>query len=269
MANHLKIDSRHKMCVRLLSPLLCALMTGLCSGQDVARPPSASATPAVHDDLAEAIKEVNGGNYAYVDQIVKAAGEKESVPILQNLFSQSQAPITKCFIASKLIKLGNGDEVYWNYLAGMAREALDSDIPNFPVYDENGKAIKGKISPEFEAWAKAQKISGGPWAEDQFYGPMLPLGLLGGTGDTRAIPLLRRGLLARNYLIEAMSAGGLARLKDKDSIPLIVEACKRAPAEAASAIATALLQFKDPEAQAAAEPFLPEDLVRALHDEKR
>jgi hypothetical protein len=188
---------------------------------------------------------------------------------LQNVFSQSQSTLTKCFIARKLIKLGNNDEVYWNYLAGVAREALDSDIPDWFAYDENGKAIKGKISPEFEAWAKAQKTSGGPWAEDQFYGPMLPLGLLASTGDPRAVPLLRSGLLARNYLIEAASAGGLAELRDKDSIPLIVEACKRAPADDAGAIAMALLQFNDPEAQDAAEPFLPANVVDALHHAQR
>lgn len=268
MSDHLKIDSRHKMRLLMMMPLSCALVTGLCRTQEAAKPPGPPAGPAVHDDLKEAIAEVQGGDYAYVDQIIKVAGEKYSVPILQNLFSQSQSTMTKCFIASKLIKLGDSDEVYWNYLARMARETLDSDIPDLPAYDENGKAIKGKISPEFEAWAKAQKDSGGPWAEDQLYGPMLPLGLLAGTGDPRAIPLLRRGLLARSYLMEAASAMGLAELKDKDSIPLIVEACKRAPTDAAGAIAMALLQFNDPEAQVAAEPYLPEEMVRTLHGEK-
>jgi hypothetical protein len=62
---------------------------------------------------------------------------------------------------------------------------------------------------------------------------------------------------------------GLVTLKDRDSIPLVVEACKRAPPAAAVAIAFSLLEFHDAEAQSAAEPYLPPDLVKALHEGKK
>jgi hypothetical protein len=64
MADRLKTESRHKMYLRLLLLFGCTLMTGLCSGQEAAKPPSVTTSPAVHDDLEEAINEVQGGNYA-------------------------------------------------------------------------------------------------------------------------------------------------------------------------------------------------------------
>lgn len=268
MPDSLKIDSRRKMCLRLFLPLWCALVAVPCGAQDAAKPPTDQVRPAVQDDLKNAINEVRGGDYAYVDQIVEDAGEKDSDHILQSLFAENPDAETKCIIASALIKVGNRDDRYWSYLVSRARDSLDIDIPNPVSFGEDGKEIKGKISPEFDKWAKSQENTDEPWAKDPFFGPMLPLGLLGGTGDPRAIPLLRRGLLARSYLIEAVAAEGLAELHDKDSIQLILDACKRAPADAAFGIAMMLLQFNDPEAQAAAEPFFPKDLVQKLHDQQ-
>jgi hypothetical protein len=45
--------------------------------------------------------------------------------------------------------------------------------------------------------------------------------------DPRGIPLLRKALESPYREIVAAGADGLARADDKDSIPLIVEACKR------------------------------------------
>src|SRR5260370_39289585 len=72
-----------------------------------------------------------------------------------------------------------------------------------------------------------------------------PVGLLALTGDPRAVPLLRRALWSPNYMIEIMGAMGLAKIQDKESIPWIIEACRRAPAEAAAVIAESLIYFDD------------------------
>lgn len=58
-------------------------------------------------------------------------------------------------------------------------------------------------------------------------------------------------------MIQAVAASSLADLHDNASIPMIINACRRAPADAASAIARALLDFNDPEAQRAAKEFRP------------
>jgi hypothetical protein len=219
------------------------------------------------ESLTAAINEVKGGNFAYVDQVEKEAGGDRAIPILRDLFRETRDPTTQDYIASKLVSLGEKDDVYWDFVMGQARGVVESGAPSPFLFDEHGKAIQGKVSPEFVAWAKTHYTSADP------LGPMydfpVKLGLLAKTGDSRAIPLLRRGLLAPNYLIESSAAMGLVILKDKESVPLILEACKRAPAEAASAIAISLLEFHDPEVQHAAEPYLNKDLVDALHQQKK
>lgn len=219
-----------------------------------------------HDNLTAAIDELKGGDFAYVDQVVKEAGEERAIPILRDLFRQTQDATAKDYIASKLVSLGEKDNTYFEFVLGEAREAIESGAPSPLLFDEHGNTVKG-ISPEFAAWAKAH------YSPDDPLGPMydfpVKLGLLAKTGDSRAIPLLRRGLLAPNYLIESSAAMGLVMLKDKDSVPLILEACKRAPADAASAIAMSLLEFHDPEVQAAAELYLNKAMVEALHRPKK
>ena len=97
-------------------------------------------------------------------------------------------------------------------------------------------------SPEFIAWAKAHNVT-----TDSAMGTMYQLSInvlfLAETGDPRGIPLLRRALSAPSFLIQAAAAKGLALIQDKDSIPLIIEACKRSPS-GSLAIAESLCVFR-------------------------
>jgi hypothetical protein len=144
---------------------------------------------------------------------------------------------------------------------------LESDAPDFMRHDSQGKSLPGP-SPEFEAWVKAHNLDPTGLGEDSFY--VLPgkVAFLGWSRDPRAIPLLRRALLSPNYQIEIAAALGLAEIGDKDSIPLIIEACKRAPADAAAAIAQALVYFDDPAAQRAVDQFIPKDRATIYRDAK-
>lgn len=65
-----------------------------------------------------------------------------------------------------------------------------------------------------------------------------------------------------------MLASGLAELQDKDSIALIIEACERAPAEAARVIAESLVYFDDPDAQRAVDQYIPKERAKILRDAK-
>jgi len=53
----------------------------------------------------------------------------------------------------------------------------------------------------------------------------------------------------------------LAKLRDKDSIPLIIEAGRTMPQGGALFVASALLFFDDPRAQSAAEIFISDKQV--------
>jgi len=235
----------------------CALLSAAALGQSERPQPGT---------IADAIREVKGGNYAYVREITRLAGSEKAIPILEDLFAHAENADTKPWIASELVKLGDKDNTYWQFVAKLATEELEDGPPDFLKFDQDGKGSAGP-SPEFLAWAKAHDLA----PQALTYEAVMPIkfGMLVATRDPRAIPLLRRGLLAPNHLLEAIAALGLVELKDRDSIPLIVEACKRAPKDAAGAIAMSLLRFHDAEAQAAAEPYLPEVLVKKLHEEKQ
>lgn len=135
-------------------------------------------------------------------------------------------------------------------------------MPRTPAkFDADGKLVPG-VSPEFADWAKAHNMSVDSAVNDAAL--LLPSAvlLLGETRDPRAIPLFRRGLDSPNFMIQADAASSLADLHDRASIPMIIEACRRAPADAAFAIAPALLDFDDPEAQRAANQFRPAKALR-------
>jgi HEAT repeat protein len=120
--------------------------------------------------------------------------------------------------------------------------------------------------PEFEAWAKTQNLSPTELGEDYVY--LLPgeVAFLGWSRDPRAVPLLRQALLSPNYQIEIAAALGLAEIGNDESIPLIINACSKAPRDAAAAIAQALVYFDEPAAQRAVDQYIPAEAARVYRD---
>ena len=216
------------------------------------------------EKIADAIESVKQGNFslATIEQIAEA-NAVQSVPALKERFALSQDADTKTKIADALVRLGENDDIYWNYLIEQATAAVKNDIPSPTVFDARGAVVRGEVSPEFIAWTKAHNVSAESAAET-VYGLPRRVAFLAETGDPRGIPLLRQGLQSPNYLIAAMSAKGLAVIMDKSSIPLIIEACKRAPSESAIAIADSLIYFDDAQAQEAADRYLPKEYAQAM-----
>jgi len=92
--------------------------------------------------------------------------------------------------------------------------------------------------------------------------------IVGDLNDPRAIPVLRRALQAPNVQIQSAGAMGLAMAGDKDSIPLILDVCSKAP-EAAPVLAMfALVHFDDPRAQNGAAQYLSKDMLQAFEGKK-
>ena len=187
------------------------------------------------------------------------AGEVQAISALRQQFAAKRETMLKEFIASALIRLGEKDLIYWDYLARNARSAVENDAPSIFLLDSQGNVMpgNGKFSPEFTEWAKAHKLDANSAAQTQLYELPAYVSFLGRTGDHRALPVLRKGLASRNVNIQLEAARGLAKLQDKDSIPSIIDACKKAPAGLDSMIARALVFFDDPRAQSAAEKFIP------------
>jgi hypothetical protein len=231
--------------------------------------------------VAELIAQLKKGplSRVTVNQIADA-GAVEAVSILREKFEAISVPQTdvsllkddllemamdKQVLASALVRLGEKEESYWNFLITHATETAASDAP-FPLaFDEKGKLIPKQLTPDFQAWSKARNVSAVTAAQNQIYRLPAFLLALAMTGDIRGLSTLRRSLSSPNYFVQRDGAVGLALLQDKDSIPLIIEACGKAPAEIAKAIAEPLVFFDDPRAQEAAGRFIPEvSLVDSL-----
>jgi HEAT repeat protein len=212
-------------------------------------------------DPIEALKR-DDFSAAHVEQIVKARAV-QAIPILEEKFAQITDPLDKVHIASALVRLGDKKDIYWDFLVKLATQAAESDMPDLMSYDSQGKPVSSP-SPEFIAWAKANNIT----SEEQMYLPLGVVGLLAFTGDSRAVPLLRRALLSPNYQIEIVAAEGLAEIGDKGSIPFIIQACSRAPADAAEAIAESLVYFDDTTAQNAVDMYIPKDVAKIYREGK-
>jgi hypothetical protein len=217
-----------------------------------------------------------------IEQIAKAHAV-QAIPILEAQFGRSRDPgekassasgsvglwdLDKAHIASALVRLGDKDAAYWTFLIKQATLAVESDAPSQVKVDPQGRVLR-EPSPEFISWAKAHGMTSDSALEVAMYRFPGYVKFLAETADPRAIPLLRQALSSPNFMIQTYAAEGLAQLQDKDSILLIIEACQKAPVEAASAIARfSLPYFDDPRAQAAAETYLPKETVKAIREEK-
>jgi hypothetical protein len=70
----------------------------------------------------------------------------------------------------------------------------------------------------------------------------------------------------QNHMVQIMAALGLAEIGDKDSIPLIIDAGNKMPAEPAATMAEALVYFDDHKHKAPVDKFLPKDMAEIVRD---
>lgn len=198
-------------------------------------------------------------------RLLAQAGATQAMPALKQEFAVTKDNLLKLGIASALVKLGDKDPGYWDFLADKAREAVESDAPSVFLLNSEGRTDRNsEFSPEFIAWAKAHNMEPPAAAQVQMFDLPVNFLAMAEIGDPRGRDLLRMGLKSRNLGIESYAAMGLAKLQDKDSIPLIIEACGKVSRERALLMATALVYFDDPRAQTAAEKFLDKPILEEL-----
>jgi HEAT repeat protein len=224
------------------------------------------AAPSQSDQLATSIARAKSGDVDTSDvEIIAEAGAVQAIPSLEEQFGRTTDVDTKTKIANGLVRLGDKHNTYWNYLLEQATLAVDSDVPDALFSDPVGKT-RDQISSELQAWAQAHNISANTAAQSAMYDLPGKVFELAQTGDPRGIPFLRRALQSRNYMIAIFAAKGLAQIQDKDSIPLIIAACQRAPTGDASGIANSLIWFDDPRAQTAVDTYMPKEHAKIFRD---
>ena len=218
-------------------------------------------------ELAKALAVMKSGEATnYHAEIIAQAGAVEAIPDLEAQFARATDFFNKAKFAEVLVRLGDKKVTYWNYLAQVVQPALDTAEPDPVSYDAQGKIVPGP-SHEWIAWAKSHNASAHAAQESVYVRPIL-LKLVADSGDSRAIPILRRALLSPNELLAGVAAKGLAKFHDAASVPLILAKCRKSPAEGAAFIAESLVYFEDPEAQAAFNKYVPKDRAAILRAEK-
>ena len=244
-----------------------ALLSGFAYGEPGQKPPGKALDATDNGKIADKIDKARQDDDAsiyYVEQIAEAKAV-QAVPMLEEKFVRTKNHLDKAHIASALVRLGDRNEIYWDYLVKLAGWVIDA--PGLYSYDSQGKMVPGS-GQQFIEWAKAHSLSPteiGEWPQYWIAGPV---GLLGMTGDPRAVPVLRRGLLSPNHMVEIFAAKGLAEIGDEGSVPFMIEACKRAPPDAATAIAMSLVYFDDPKAQEAVDKYLPKQAAKLEREDR-
>jgi HEAT repeat protein len=199
------------------------------------------------------------------EQIAEAqAGQL--VPMLETRFVTSQDAKVKARVARALVDLGDNGNSYWDFLVQQAKLAIDSDAPSTRCFSSTN--CTGHSA--YVVWARAHNAPEDSQAEMELNW-LLEERVQLVFGDPRGIPLLREALKSANINVAETGADGLTRAHDRDSIPLIVEACKRFhDVDEVRLIAHRLRQFqRDPETRAAAQAaedqcLPPPDPIEAL-----
>ncbi len=229
-----------------------ALLAGILLSQVDKGHPAGAVNDIVKSRLPDAMRRLKQGDFFRGDAgIIAEAGAVQAIPDLKKQFEATQDEVDKITIASALVRLGDKNPAYWTFLVQQASDAVNSDAPALQPFDAKGKALPGE-SADYIAWTKAHNLT------SEAAGNISLLNLarvtwLGETRDRRAIVLLQQALFSPDYMIQTAAARGLAEIGDKASIPLIIQACRQAPAEVAIVIAGPLLDFNDAAAQSAAE----------------
>jgi HEAT repeat protein len=232
----------------LHAAIWCALLVGVGYGQTS----QDQVDEILNQKISSVIEHLKQGVYgpATQEQIAEAqAGQL--VPMLETRFVTSEDADVKARVARSLMDLGDKDNAYWDFLVQQAKLAIENDAPS-PRCFSSANCVSGHPT-EYVAWARAHNVTEGSQAEkalDWLEGKVYLV-----SGDPRGIPLLREALKSPYREIVSAGADGLARADDKDSIPLIVEACKRFHnADQVRVIAENLRLFeRDPEARTTAQ----------------
>jgi hypothetical protein len=202
---------------------------------------------------------------------------EERISEYKQVFEKTQDKREKQRSAVLLLRFGEKDEKYFNYLAEHAKNSLKNDKP-FPFkFGEDGKMIKGEYTEEFLSWAEQHGIAPDVAAPKAFYDDIIDIFRLADSYDPRGYDILIEALNSPNYMIATQAAKGLAGIGDKRAIEHIRAAAVKAPNDAKSLfIIDALIYFDDIEAQNAInelmvgnETFDPASLERRKQGARR
>ena len=209
--------------------------------------------------VQESLDKLRSGAYSLANlETLARSTNSLPVPLLTAEYDKQSDELTKAKLASTLIRLGKGDEAYWQFLGKSLDNALLDTPPSPFLFDHRGHTIPG-TSAAFERWALDRHMSTQEAGERYFFDvPALVL-FIAQTERQRAVPYLMRALSSSNPYVEINASLGLAQMKVNAAIPKIIAACDSAPLELQSTLAESLIYFDDPLADKAARRLIPNE----------
>ena len=143
----------------------CTLLLITASAQAV-QSASSAGTALAKDKIAAAIDALKSGDLLGADiDLLAKSGAVQAIPELKKQFELTADEKDKGRLAAALVRLGDKDPAWWNYLTEKAGEAINSDVPDIRQFDANGKTSSSEPSPKFLAWASPQPYPRGSRAK--------------------------------------------------------------------------------------------------------
>ncbi len=184
-------------------------------------------------------------------------GDPRVVPALAEAFDRETEPLPREFLAAALVRLGDTDHLFFEYVAAAAVDAAKSDIP-YP-YDLAATAATDKRDTidlrgqhEIQVWAQAHNV---PVLDVIWRATIeVPAAVeaLALTRDRRAVPILLQALQSSNPVVVREAALGLARMHEATAIVPIKIAGQHLDPEDRKWLAKSLLYFHSRRTQKAA-----------------
>ncbi|MEO8368838.1 MAG: hypothetical protein ABI806_06540 [Candidatus Solibacter sp.] len=127
---------------------------------------------------------------------------------LRAAFERRTAKSERQRIAASLIRLGEKSAVYFEFLTGYAKAAINDRTPFFEKVDAEGNPVRGEFSAEFENWCAQNQKNPRDVAASQLGAQLEDVKVLAEVADPRAGDIFRRGLESPNPRIVAYSNSG-------------------------------------------------------------
>jgi len=183
-----------------------------------------------NEKTSQVIKEKEKYEFKPIDpqMIYKIINENKTSEIseIEKKFEEAPNSMYKSLYVSMLLRLGDEDDKYFEYLEDQAKQIIEDDRPYLLAKDANGKDIKGQISPEFEDWCSNKDIEINICISEWVYSIPAITTYLGLSGDERFFVYLEAALNSSSEIKVRAAANGLGLLGDKRAIPLFAQVLK-------------------------------------------
>jgi hypothetical protein len=204
---------------------------------------SAQVGPSV-DDLLRSLAD-DGSATEAAGLLAGHANDPRIIPALAAKFQSTSVKSIKQSAALALLRMKVQEQMYFDYLASFAMEAINNDAP--VAYLLNGREQDyGHINPEFEKWCQAHGTTVDEEIRKEHFDQTRDVFLLIWAADKRSAPLLRKGLESKHAQIASVCASGLGALQDPLDIDRIIEAAYKSDENIDPGIVMGLSYYNSP-----------------------